>query len=117
MDKKFYAVTYHELRKILRKFNCDLSNPSKNTIDVIKFEEKKGIFGLGHAKSKEFRVAQIGFPGWTKQVGQGAIKTVRRETGLTPDNGYDSATFFKGHDPINCLIAEYQEPLMNLANK
>jgi hypothetical protein len=43
-------------------------------------------------RSKEqgnVRTAQVGFPGWKNQPGQGAMSTIRKETKLTAEHGFD----------------------------
>ncbi|MBK1699078.1 type II toxin-antitoxin system death-on-curing family toxin [Rhodovibrio salinarum] len=118
LDTRFYSITYARLKKTLNRFGFDLQNPSGNTIDVVRIEERRRVFGIVGPKEKVgVKVAQIGFPSWTKEVGQGAIKTVREKTGLTAKKGVDSATFFKDEDPVHCLIAKYQEPLISLAHR
>lgn len=117
-DRRFYHITFNRLKQILNRFGYDLQNPRGNTVDVVRIIERRKIFGiLGEKEQVGVKVAQIGFPSWTKDVGKGAIKTVREKTGLTHKKGIDSATFFKDEDPIDCLIARYQEPLISLANR
>ena len=118
MDKKFHSITYKKLRTILNRHGYDLQNPSNNKIDIVPIEERREMLKIWKKKEKiGAKVAQVGFPGWTKQVGKGAINTVRKATNLTADYGFDSSTFFKGEDPIDCLISHYQEPLINLSSK
>lgn len=118
IDKRHYTVTYQELDQRLRQRGFKLANPNKNYIDVVQMELTRKYLGiLGPRVEKEFRVAQIGFPGWKRQVGKGAIKSVREATGLKPEKGYDSAVFFKGGDPLHTLIDIYAEPLRRLANR
>ncbi|MDT8383630.1 MAG: hypothetical protein RRB22_04375 [Gammaproteobacteria bacterium] len=102
---------------LLRKFGYGLENPHGNRIDVVKYEETFVLSRVfGRAKTKTRRVAQIGFPGWKKQVGKGAISTVRNAASLTQKNGnIDSKTFFHGADPMESLIDRYHEPLLRLA--
>jgi hypothetical protein len=38
------------------------------------------------------------------QVGKGAINTFRKVTGLVPEKGHDSQSFFKGADSIQALV-------------
>jgi death-on-curing protein len=115
-DSKFYTITYHELDQRLKSFGYHLAHPSGNYIDVCKFETRKtGLFGLGKPERVEVKVAQIGFPGWKKQVGKGAVHSVRKATKLLPENGIDSAAFYHGADPVNALIQEYEGPLKRLA--
>ena len=117
MDKTDYKVTYSQLDNILRKQGFGLANPDKNQIDLIKssyetvglFERKKILV--------EKRITSIGFPGWTRQVNVEAVKKVRRITGLTVENGYDSDTFFHEADSLPVLINEFQNLLKRLANK
>ena len=100
-DKRMsYIVTFNELQKLLSAHNCSIANPSGNFINVYVGEN---------------RVSQIGFPGWTKEVSRNAISTVRKSTGLLPENGIDAQVFFKGADPLSELIGEYEEPLKRLA--
>lgn len=115
IDRQNYTVTYRELDYCLRKFEFCLSNPHKNFIDVSRIEKKRGLFGFGAEKIKLVKVAQIGFPGWKRQVGKGAIHTVRKETKLTVEKGVDSESFFRGTDHLHSLIAEYSGPLERLA--
>ncbi|CAM3762257.1 type II toxin-antitoxin system death-on-curing family toxin [Paracoccus yeei] len=95
-----YIVTFNELQRLLNNHGCSIGNPSGNFINVYVGEN---------------RVAQIGFPGWTKEVSRNAISTVRKSTRLLPENGVDAQVFFKGADPLSVLIGEYEEPLKRLA--
>lgn len=116
IEKRGHTITYRQLKRILNRFGYDLCNPYHNYIDVVRIaERRRWVFG-----SKEkigVKVAQIGFPGWTSQVGPGAVSSVRNKTGLIPKYGYDSKTFYGGEEPIDCLIAEYSEPLSRLASR
>lgn len=118
IDKRNYIITYRELKAILNNFGFDLANPKNNFIDVVKCEQRKKFFGLsGRTETVQRRRAQIGFPGWTKQVNAGAIKTVRNSTQLTHENGYDSQTFFHGLDDMRSLLNSYQDALVRLADR
>ena len=117
IDTSHYGVTYRELQAILNRFGFALANPRHNHIDVVKTVKRSQLFGLLGEKTVEVRLGQIGFPRWSAEVGKGAIKTVRDVTGLTHDNGVDSAAFFQGLDPIQSLIATYNQPLMSLAHR
>lgn len=117
LDRRYYRITYKELDLRLKEFGFCLNNPHKNFIDVCRIDVGHGLLGLGKQRTKLLKVAQIGFPGWKNQVGQGAIATVRRETGLVPEKGIDSTTFYRGTDPLYSLIAEYSGPLERLAHR
>ena len=95
-----YIVTFNELQKLLSAHGCSIGNPSGNYINVYVGDN---------------RVSQIGFPGWSREVSRNAISTVRKSTGLLPENGIDAQVFFKGADPLSKLIGAYEEPLRRLA--
>jgi death-on-curing protein len=118
IDKRFYSITYRELNNILHKYDFGLINPKKNFIDIVRFGKRRKLFGVvGKREKIETKLGQIGFPGWKKQVGKGAINTVRKVTELLPKKGYDSDTFFHGTDPMGSLIDKYHAPLRRLANR
>lgn len=114
-DSRHYTITYQELDRRLRDFGYCLCNPHKNFIDVSRIERKRSLLGLGKEQEKLVWLAQIGFPGWKSQVGKGAISTVRKKTKLTAEHGIDSASFYRGADPLHALIESYQGPLHRLA--
>lgn len=99
-NRMSYIVTFNELKSLLNNHGCSIDSPNGNFINVYKGPE---------------RVAQIGFPGWSREVSRSAISTVRKSTGLTPENGVDAQVFFKGADPLSTLIGVYEEPLKRLA--
>lgn len=119
VDRRSYTITFQDLNRILNtKFSAGLENPSGNYIDVVKYETRRPVLGLfGKPERRASRVANIGFPGWKKQVSAGAIKTVRTELGLLPIRGVDSQAFFGSADPLNSLIEEYSGPLSRLADR
>lgn len=103
IDTQKYNITYRELQTKLRGFGFTLANPNNNHIDLV---------ALARPNKK---LAQIGFPSWTTEVGQAALRTIRREAKLDYDSGFDSAAFFNGVDSMKDLINSYQEPLKRLA--
>lgn len=117
IDKTHYRVTYRELQTILGRFGYTLDNPNNNHIDILKVERRKQFVVFGREIEVRTRLGQIGFPSWTKEVGESAIKTVRQVTKLDFENGCDSAAFFKGLEPTQILITSYQTQLRNLADR
>jgi prophage maintenance system killer protein len=116
-EKTEYKITYRQFDAILRKHRFGLSNHEKNQIDVIKlYDEPVGILGR-KTVLKEKRLTSIGFPGWTRQVNLDTIKQIRRLTGLTAENGFDSATFYHDADSLPFLITEFQGLLKRLSDK
>lgn len=114
-DSRYYTITYSELDRRLRDFSHCLSNPHKNFIDICRIDRRREFGLFGKFKEKLVTLGQIGFPSWKAQVGKGAISTVRRVAKLTPEHGVDSAMFYRGADPLNTLIAQYEGPLQRLA--
>jgi death-on-curing protein len=116
-DSRFYNVTFRQLAAILRRFDLKLSNPNGNYIDLIKEDVvTKGIFRREKVVI-ERRIAQVGFPGWTKEVTQNAMSTIRKAAKLTPNFGVDSQVFYKDADPMAVLINRYHGPLTRLKDK
>lgn len=99
-NRMAYIITFNELQSLLTPYGCSIGNPSGNYINVYRGED---------------RLAQVGFPGWSREVSRNAISTVRKATGLLPENGIDAQVFFKGVDPLSKLIGIYAEPLKRLA--
>jgi len=117
LDKNNYIITYQDLDTILKRFNFGLENPDGNKIEIAQYiEETKGFFKQEKVKSRK-RVGVIDFPGWKRQINVDDIKRVRNMTGLTPENGVDSKTFFHGSEPFSALIWQYQNLLMRLSDK
>jgi len=115
VDRTNRSITYRELDQILRGFGYKLDNPSGNYIELIRIKERRKIFGWGAKEKVDVKVSQIGFPGWKKQVSAGDVRIVRKAARLTPDDGFDSQSFYQGADPVQSLIAEYAGPLERLA--
>lgn len=113
-ENSHHTVTYRDLDTILKSFDCYLSNPGGNRIDVMKTTKKRRFFGKGYREDVA-RACRIGFPGWSKQVSKGDIKYLRSELKLTPEDGVDSAAFYKNADDIRGLIASYEGALKRLA--
>lgn len=118
VDKRYYELTYKNLQTSLNRFGYELQNPRKNFIDVVRKEERRKIFGiLGEREKIDVKVTQVAFPGWNSRVSRSTVSNVRKATGLTPDKGVDSQTFFKDADPLSILISKYQDPLRRLADR
>lgn len=110
------VITFKELDRCLRKHGCSLENPKGGYIDVMK-QTRWYVLGVVPAGRKKTKVAQIGYPGEHKEVGLKAVKTVLRATGLTADNGFDSAGVLRDHEPVRVLTAKYDKLLRRLADE
>lgn len=114
IDKRYYPITYQELNRLLKHYDCSLENPHDNYIDVVKNVEEIKFFKKQKVPKK---LLNIGFPGWKRQMNLKALKEVLKATGLTAENGIDSKVFFKDADPLAAFIDEYKSLLWRLRNK
>lgn len=110
-------ITFRELRKILTSNGFKLGNPHKGYIDVYRVEKRKKFFGIGPTQIIQNKICRMGYQGESKEIDTGGLKRVRTKTGLTLDEGYDSAAFFRGAESLPSLIDEYSEMLNRLADK
>jgi death-on-curing protein len=117
IDTKDYSITFRDLQRIMNGFGYFLENPSGNRIDVVRYEERRSYVLFGSKRAHAVRLGKIGFPGWSTQVPKATLKDIRLLTGLTAERGYDSASFFRGLDPMQSLIVSYNEPLQRLAHR
>ncbi|MBN9435238.1 MAG: type II toxin-antitoxin system death-on-curing family toxin [Bosea sp.] len=118
IDNTSYTITYRQLESILNRNGFYMENPYKNYIDIVKYEERRPILGMfGKPKKEARRVLNIGFPRWSAEVARSTLKEIREATELSSKHGVDSASFFRGVDAMQSLIATYNEPLMRLAHR
>lgn len=115
IDNKKRSITFRELRVILRRYGFFLENPDNNHIEVVIYRKKRRLLGFGSPIEERIRIGRIGFPSDTAQVSRNTLQHVRDLTNLSAKDGVDSAAFFDGLDPVQSLIANYNEPLMRLA--
>jgi death-on-curing family protein len=115
-DKRFYPITYGQLRVALERFDVWFGDQHDGYIDVWQMVEERRLFGLSK-RIVPRKITTLGFPGWNAEVGRKAVTNLRRIAGLLPENGCDSEVFFKGRDPLKTYIAKYERPLRRLAGK
>lgn len=115
VDNKKRSITYRELEAILKKHGYYLENPDHNHIEVVQYRSKRRLLGLVAPTQERVRLGRIGFPSRTAQVSRSTLQHVREMTALSAKDGVDSAAFFDGLDPMQSLIASYNEPLLRLA--
>ncbi len=115
VDTRQYFITFQQLDTILQSHGFQFDNHSGNCIDVVALRTKKRL--LRKPVTEKVFVCQVGCPTMKAQVGANALKTVRRATGLTPENGVDSQVFFRGQDSLGALVSLYESPLRRLARK
>jgi death-on-curing family protein len=111
IDLENKIVTYNDLDKILKRQGLTLLNPRKNRIDLVRFLSEDDLSHL----NKPYRIAHLGFHGWTREVSKKDIHIARGAAKLDIEHGYDSQAFFRGVDDPLTLIKKYKEPLKRLA--
>jgi hypothetical protein len=57
------------------------------------------------------------FTGWTREVLEKEMTLLRKHTGLTTKDGFDSQVAYKGDPPLSSLINKYSRVLQLLAKK
>ena len=121
VDRKQYLLTYRELSNILKPYDVWLENPHNNQIDVMHWEDvevpRRTVFHKKKTTKEIRRGCVLGFPGWTKTVGHGRLKHLRKQLKLTPEDGVDSQSFFRGVDDMRVLLDLYEGALMRLADR
>lgn len=117
IDKRKYYVTFRELQGILNGFDFHLDNPNNGHINVVQFKNVKKFPIFGKYEKIKVTICQVGFPSWNANVSKNAIQTIRQKCNLLAVDGVDSQVFFKGLEPLGDLIAKYQEPLRQLADR
>ena len=117
IEKGERSVSYPELEKILRQHDVHFENHKKNTVDVIKYTtetKKKGWFGGKEEVRVRNKVANIPYwPGRT--VGKNLVKSIRKQAGLTHNDGVDSALFYGNEATPDDFIQKYKKVLSKLA--
>lgn len=106
-DNRFYALTYREFGQKLEQLGMGyyFGQPNNGYISV--YQERKTFLG-----PKKRHVRQIGFPGWSRQIGAKAAKSILHDLNL--DDYYQ---FFKDGEPIYKLLEDYSGPLSRLKDK
>ena len=111
IDLKGRLITYNDLNTIIHRYGFRLENPKRNRIDVVRFLSEESLQPL----EEPYRIAHIGFHGWTREVSRKDVHIVRGAAQLDIQHGYDSQSFFVGVDDPLTLIKKYKEPLKRLA--
>lgn len=105
-DRRFYSLTFKELNQRLQPYGYVLDNPDKQYITLYK---KATTFTK---KPRQVYIRQIGFPGWSKQVNEKAMKCILNDIGVQ-----DTYNFYQGGEPLYKLIDDYNGPLRRLKDK
>ncbi|MHA1278047.1 MAG: type II toxin-antitoxin system death-on-curing family toxin [Candidatus Helarchaeota archaeon] len=114
IDKHYHQIRFYELKNILKNFGFDLEETSGGKLNIIKYEISRIL--LFSKKSKK-KIGTVKYHTMNDVVSRKTISYIRRITGLTPQNGYDSQVFFQGVDHMQSLIQEYSTLLKRLRDK
>lgn len=116
IEKGERSVSYPELEKILRQHDVHFENHKNNYVDVVKYAiemRRKGFFG-----KEEIRVGRkvANIPYWPgRTVGKNLVKSIRKQAGLTHNDGVDSSLFYGAETPPDDFIQKYKKVLTKLA--
>jgi len=117
IEKGERSVSYPELERILRNHEVYFEDHKNNYVDVIKYTKeirKKRWFGGKEEIKIKTKVAHIPYwPGRT--VGKNLIKSIRKQAGLTHQDGVDSAIFYGNETTPDDFIQKYKKTLRKLA--
>jgi death-on-curing family protein len=115
-------ITYRQLRRILGHHRHILDNPNGGTIELLRVEQhiETRLFRSAIVTNQHKRLTSIPYRGENGFVPIQAIKTVRKQCGLTEADGFDSFGFYdsgSNTDTIDGFINEYRTVLRRLASK
>lgn len=111
------SLSYPELERLLAHHDLHFENHRNNTVEVVRYQTKvkyKGFWRKGEQVETRDRVATIPYwPGRT--VGKNLTKSIRKQAGLTHQNGFDSAMFYGNETSPDDFIQKYKKVLSRLA--
>jgi death-on-curing family protein len=114
LEKGERSLSYAELEKVL-KFHDIHVELKGNTADLVRFNKvRKGWWMRKETVLEKERVANV--PWWPgRSVGKNLIKSIRRQAGLTAQDGVDSAQFYGIEITPDDYIQKYRTTLRRLA--
>lgn len=108
-------ISWRRLERILKDYGCNIQNSTSGGVKMTierKVESKK--FGLFKRSEKTYKT-KISINN-SCDIQRGTVKKVRRELGLTEEDGVDSHDFYsKGSESIDTFINRYRKTLNRLA--
>jgi death on curing protein len=110
-------IRYRQLRNILQRFEYFMENPHKNSIDIVKYEERMVGIIRKRKEREKIHVGTIGYPGDNIVMTLNSIKQVRRMCRLTESDGVDSDSFYNEAATVDAFINKYRTALRKLAKR
>ena len=94
------VIKFHDLKAILRRYGCTFELAGRgNRINI----------------QRDKRSTQVYYRNDGTDVERNTIRQIRRDLGLTDEEGYDSAIFYKAEQRIPAFIHRYRRTLSRLA--
>lgn len=107
-------ITFRELKSILTNFGFALEDLRNNSVDLVRYRERRGWFGLPR-EPERLRIMRMGYPGDGQVVGKGRLKDIRERCELTADHGVDSRAFYAKERQPDYFVQHYRRLLRRLA--
>ena len=107
-------VTFRELKSILISHEFALEDLRNNSVDVVRYVEKKIWLGLGR-RTDRVRIMRMAYPGDGESVGKNLIRDLRERCGLSEQDGVDSHLFYSKARAPDYFVANYRKTLRRLA--
>lgn len=108
------VVTFRELRGILTSFGFVLEDLRNNSVDVVRYEERRTWLGL-KKQTHRSRIMRMSYPSDGQVVGKGLLRDVRERCFLTETHGVDSHTFYAKSRATDYFVRNYRGLLRRLA--
>lgn len=108
------AITYRQLKTILRGYGMDLQNADRNFIDIVRIDRRPNVEG---SQIIGVRLTKITFPGWGDAIKKNELDRIRKKVNIADQNGVDSEDFFNAIDPLESQIIYYKDALERLAHR
>lgn len=107
------AVTYRQLRQILKAHGYVFGQIGHNSVEIIREETvRRGIRRREETVAKV--IGRIGYHSEGEEVSVKTIKELRRMCRLTEEDGCDTASFYEGADSIDVFVNRYRTVLRRL---
>ncbi len=112
-EKGERPISWLRLKRILRKFDCEVESASKGSqLNIQRKVDSRNPLGRKRTKTLKTRVA---WSGDGSEVVHNTLNKVRRDLKLDEPNGVDSAVFYEDEAVPDDFIQQYRTVLRRLA--
>lgn len=110
------TITFIELERILREHNIYFENHKNNYVDLVRHTRIESLLPSFIRKPKIDKEVVANIPYFpNREVGKNLIKSIRKQAGLTYQNGIDSEIFYGNQRSADYYILNYRKVLSQLA--